>query len=108
MADRFFMRNFSGNLKSLTQLFILLTKITAAQNKAALSYHRVRRLDLLAVIFTATISIFMSSYVVSVASTVSNKLGDLTLLAMLPILKYSMSIIFCSGFDSENVFYSTR
>ena len=32
-----------------------LTKITAAQNEAALSYHSVRRLYFLAVAFTATI-----------------------------------------------------
>ena len=34
---------------------ILLTKTTAAQNEVALSYHRVRGLYFLAVIFVATI-----------------------------------------------------
>ena len=37
---------------------ILLTKITAAQNEDAFGYHRVRGLDFLAVIFTATIVMF--------------------------------------------------
>ena len=34
---------------------MLSTKITAAQNEAAFSYHRVRELDFVAVIFAATI-----------------------------------------------------
>ena len=34
---------------------ILLTKITAAQNEGALSYHRVRGLYFMAVVFAATI-----------------------------------------------------
>ena len=34
---------------------ILLTKTTAAQNEIALSYHRVRGLYFLAVVFAATI-----------------------------------------------------
>ena len=33
---------------------ILLTKTTAAQNEVSLSYHRVRRLYFLAVVFVAT------------------------------------------------------
>ena len=36
---------------------ILLTKTTAAQNENALSYHRVRGLCFLAVVFAATISV---------------------------------------------------
>ena len=39
-------------------LYILLTKITAAQNEVALSYHRVRGLYFLAVVFSATIAQF--------------------------------------------------
>ena len=38
-------------------LIIRLTKITAAQNEVSLSYHRVRGLYFLAVVFTATIVI---------------------------------------------------
>ena len=34
---------------------ILLTKITVVQNEAALSYHRVRGLYFLAVVFAATV-----------------------------------------------------
>ena len=38
---------------------ILLTKITVAQNEVELSNHRVRGLYLLAVVFVATISIYI-------------------------------------------------
>ena len=38
-------------------MFNVLTKITASQNEVALSYHRVRGLYLLAVIFVATLAI---------------------------------------------------
>ena len=47
-------RNFILQYKSRTQSK-LLTKITAAQNEVALSYHKVRGLYFLAVIFAATI-----------------------------------------------------
>ena len=39
-----------------TTTTIRLTKITAAQNEVALSYHRVRGLYFLAVVFAATIT----------------------------------------------------
>ena len=44
----------------LNKLYILLTIITVAQNEAVLSYHRVRGLYFLAVIFAATIVILVS------------------------------------------------
>ena len=47
------------------QVSILDTKITAAQNEAALSYHRVRRLQFLAVIFAVikvTLNIIATIY----------------------------------------------
>ena len=41
---------------------MLFTKITAAQNEATLSYHRVRGLYSLAIIFVATIAAINSLY----------------------------------------------
>ena len=40
---------------ALTHVIILLTKIAAVKNEAALSYHRVRGLYFLAVVLLATI-----------------------------------------------------
>ena len=48
---------------------ILLTKTTAAQNEVALSYHRVRGLYFLAVVFATTV--IYNSY------TVKNRLADI-------------------------------
>ena len=45
-------------LVALNQRYIVLTKTTAAQNEDALSYHKVRRLYVLAAVLAATI-IFM-------------------------------------------------
>ena len=42
--------------------YILLTKTTAVQNKVALSYHRVRGLYFLAIVFAATIVVY--SYII--------------------------------------------
>ena len=42
-------------VSTLLHTYILLTKKTAAQNEVALSYHRVRGLYFLAVVFAATI-----------------------------------------------------
>ena len=42
--------------------YILLTKTTAAQNEVALSYHRVRGLYFLAVVFVATIVLVLYLY----------------------------------------------
>ena len=44
----------AGHFNDIT-ILILLTKTTAARNEAALSYHKVRGLNFLAVIFAATI-----------------------------------------------------
>ena len=41
---------------------ILLTKITAAQNEVVLSYHRVRGLYFLAIIFAVTLDILVSQF----------------------------------------------
>ena len=50
-------KNYKHLLTSLTVVMytILLTKITAAQNKVALNYHRVCGLYILAVVLTAII-----------------------------------------------------
>ena len=46
------------------QLTILLTKTTAVQNDVALSYHRVRGLYFLAVVFVRSIVCFCIAYIV--------------------------------------------
>ena len=49
-----------------------LTKITAAQNEAAFSYHSVRRLYFLAVVFTATVLfVSLSFYSLSLSKLVA-------------------------------------
>ena len=53
-----YMYLFANKIKSLSRYFvicILLTKITAAQNEAALRYHTVCGLYFLAVIFAETV-----------------------------------------------------
>ena len=47
-------------LQSKSKTTILLTKTTAAQNEAALSYHKVRGLYFLAVAFVVTIGGYQS------------------------------------------------
>ena len=49
---------------------ILLTKTTAAQNEVALSYHRVRGLYFLAVVFVATILLCLCVKVLDVVGGV--------------------------------------
>ena len=47
---------------NVSDAFILPTKTTAAQNEVALSYHNVRGLYFLAVVFTVTVVMLVASF----------------------------------------------
>ena len=49
-------------MSSIFDIFILLTKTTAAQNEVALSYHGMRGLHFLAVVFAETINYCMIDF----------------------------------------------
>ena len=59
----------------LLNLILLLTKITVAQNEVALSYHRVRGLYFLVVVFAATIYLLLACIYNSRASEISKILS---------------------------------